>query len=154
MAELQTCLTEELAKLSRNHDLAKAINYMLRRWPAFTRFLDDGRVCLSNNAAERALRCVALRTESWLFCGSDRRGQRAAVMYTLIGTAKLNDVDPQGGPPTSSPASPSNRPTALMNCCLGTGPSQQLRSPPEGHRARGPRRMQTELSGRALPQAC
>ena len=68
---------------------------MLRRWPVFTRFLDDGRVCLSNNAAERALRCVALGRKSWLFCGSDRGGQRAAVMYTLIGTAKLNDVDPQ-----------------------------------------------------------
>jgi transposase len=95
MAELHTWLTEQLAKLSRNHDLAKAINYMLRRWPAFTRFLDDGRVCISNNAAERALRSVALGRKSWLFCGSDRGGQRAAVMYTLIGTAKLNDVDPQ-----------------------------------------------------------
>ena len=60
MAELHTWLTAQLAKLSRNHDLAKAINYMLRRWAAFTRFLDDGRICLSNNAAERALRCVAL----------------------------------------------------------------------------------------------
>ena len=95
MDELHTWLTQQLAKLSRNHDLAKAINYMLRRWPAFTRFLEDGRVCLSNNAAERALRCVALGRKSWLFCGSDRGGQRAAVMYTLIGTAKLNDVDPQ-----------------------------------------------------------
>jgi transposase len=95
MTELHTWLIEQLAKLSRNHDLAKAINYMLRRWPAFTRFLDDGRVCLTNNSAERALRCVALGRKSWLFCGSDRGGQRAAVMYTLIGTAKLNDVDPQ-----------------------------------------------------------
>ena len=95
MDELHTWLTEQLARLSRNHNLAKAINYMLRRWPAFTRFLDDGRVCITNNAAERALRCVALGRKSWLFCGSDRGGQRAAVMYTLIGTAKLNDVDPQ-----------------------------------------------------------
>jgi transposase len=95
MGDLHTWLTEQLARLSRNHDLAKAINYMLRRWPAFTRFLQDGRVCITNNSAERALRCVALGRKSWLFCGSDRGGQRAAVMYSMIGTAKLNDVDPQ-----------------------------------------------------------
>lgn len=68
---------------------------MLRRWPSFVRFLDDGRICLSNNAAERALRGVALGRKSWLFCGSDRGGQRAAIFYSLIITAKLNDVDPQ-----------------------------------------------------------
>ncbi len=95
MDDLHNWLQAQLAKLSRNHDLAKAINYMLRRWPAFTRFLDDGRVCLSNNAAERALRCVPLGRKAWLFCGSDRGGDRAAVLYTLIQTAKLNDVDPQ-----------------------------------------------------------
>lgn len=95
MAELHAWLTAQLARLSRNHDLAKAINYMLRRWDAFTRFLEDGRVCLTNNAAERALRCVPLGRKAWLFCGSDRGGQRAAVMYSLIGTAKLNNVDPQ-----------------------------------------------------------
>jgi transposase len=95
IAELHDWLTSQFAKLSRNHDLAKAINYMLRRWDAFTRFLDDGRVCLTNNAAERALRCVPLGRKAWLFCGSDRGGQRAAVLYTLIQTARLNDVDPQ-----------------------------------------------------------
>ena len=95
IAELRTWLTAQLASLSRNHDLAKAINYMLRRWDAFTRFTDDGRVCITNNAAERALRCVTLGRKSWLFCGSDRGGQRAAVMFSLIGTAKLNNVDPQ-----------------------------------------------------------
>ncbi len=95
MEDLHNWLQVQLAKLSRNHDLAKAINYMLRRWPAFTRFLDDGRVCLSNNAAERALRCVPLGRKAWLFCGSDRGGDRAAVLYTLIQTARLNDVDPQ-----------------------------------------------------------
>ena len=68
---------------------------MLKRWPAFTRFLEDGRICLTNNAAERALRGVALGRKAWLFCGSDRGGERAAVLYTLIGTAKLNEVDPQ-----------------------------------------------------------
>jgi hypothetical protein len=71
------------------------MNYMLKRWAAFTRFLDDGRICLTNNAAERALRGIALGRKAWLFAGSDRGGERAAAIYTLIGTAKLNDVDPQ-----------------------------------------------------------
>jgi hypothetical protein len=71
------------------------MNYMLKRWPAFTRFLDDGRVCLTNNAAERALRGIALGRKSWLFAGSDRGGERAAKMYSLIVTAKMNDIDPQ-----------------------------------------------------------
>ncbi|HQT55496.1 MAG TPA: IS66 family transposase, partial [Phenylobacterium sp.] len=72
VVELEAWLHETREKLTRGHDLAKAINYMLRRWPSFTRFLDDGRVCLSNNAAERALRGIALGRKSWLFCGSDR----------------------------------------------------------------------------------
>jgi transposase len=92
---LHAYLRAQLTELSRGHDLVKAINYMLKRWPAFTLFLDDGRVCLSNNAAERALRGVALGRKSWLFCGSDRGGQRAAAMYSLIVTAKMNGVDPQ-----------------------------------------------------------
>jgi transposase len=95
VADLQVYMREQCAKLSRGHDLAKAINYMLKRWASFTRFLDDGRVCLSNNAAERGLRGIALGRRSWLFCGSDRGGQRAAAMYGLIVTCKMNDVDPQ-----------------------------------------------------------
>ncbi|MET0192663.1 MAG: IS66 family transposase [Hyphomicrobiaceae bacterium] len=95
IAELHAWLTAQAGKLSRNHDLAKACHYMLRRWHAFTRFLDDGRICISNNAAERALRCVPLGRKAWLFCGSDCGGERAAVIYTLIQTAKLNDVDPK-----------------------------------------------------------
>jgi hypothetical protein len=71
------------------------MDYMLKRWPGFARFLEDGRICLTNNAAERALRGIALGRKSWLFAGSDRGGDRAAVMYTLIVTAKMNDVDPQ-----------------------------------------------------------
>ena len=71
------------------------MDYMLKRWAAFTRFLDDGRVCLTNNAAERALRGIALGRRAWLFAGSDRGGQRAAMMYSLIVTAKMNDIDPQ-----------------------------------------------------------
>lgn len=95
MAELHAWLTSQLARLSRNHDLGKAINYKLRRWDAFTRFHDDGRICLTNNTAESALRCVPLGRKAWLFCGSDRGGQRAAVLYTQIQAARLNDVDPQ-----------------------------------------------------------
>ena len=93
--ELQVYMRGQRAKLSRGHDLAKAIDYILKRWDAFTLLLNDGRVCLSNNAAERALRGIALGRKSWLFCGSDRGGQRAAAMYSLIVTAKMNNVDPQ-----------------------------------------------------------
>ena len=95
VASLQTWMREERARLSRHNDLAKAMDYILKRWDAFTRFLDDGRICLSNNAAERALRGIALGRKSWLFAGSDRGGERAAVMYSLIVTAKMNDIDPQ-----------------------------------------------------------
>jgi transposase len=94
-AALRVYLEEQHPKLPRSHDLAKAMKYILKRWTSFTRFLDDGRVCLSNNAAERALRGIALGRKSWLFCGSDRGGQRAAAMYSLIVTAKMNDIDPQ-----------------------------------------------------------
>jgi transposase len=95
VAELETWMQQERARLSRHDDVAKAIDYMLKRWAAFTRFLDDGRICLTNNAAERALRGIALGRRSWLFAGSDRGGQRAAQMYSLIVTARMNDVDPQ-----------------------------------------------------------
>jgi transposase len=93
--ELATWMGGERGRLSRHADTAKAIDYMLKRWPSFTRFLDDGRICLTNNAAERALRAIAIGRKAWLFAGSDRGGERAAAMFTLIETAKLNDVDPQ-----------------------------------------------------------
>ena len=86
-------LHEERRKLSSKSPVAKAIDYSLKRWPAFTRFLDDGRICLSNNAAERAVRGIAVGRKNWTFCGSDSGGQRAAAIYTLIETCKLNDVD-------------------------------------------------------------
>ncbi|RTR11446.1 IS66 family transposase [Azospirillum griseum] len=95
VAELEAWMRAERAKLSRHNDVAKAMDYMLTRWGGFTRFLHDGRICMTNNCAERALRGIALGRKSWLFCGSDRGGQRAAAMYTLIVTAKMNDVDPQ-----------------------------------------------------------
>ena len=97
LAELEAWLRAERARLSRHAPVAKARDYMLKRWPGFARFLEDGRVCLTNNAAERALRGIALGRKAWLFAGSDRGGHRAAFMYTLIVTAKINDVDPQAG---------------------------------------------------------
>jgi len=93
--ELIEWMKRERGKLSHHNEVAKAMNYMLKRVDVFTRFLEDGRICLSNNAAERELRGIALGRKSWLFAGSDRGGERAAVMLTLIRTARLNDVDPQ-----------------------------------------------------------
>jgi transposase len=95
VVELETWLRLQRAKLSRRSETAKAIDYSLKRWTALTRFLDDGRLCMSNNAAERAVRCVAVGRKNWTFAGSDEGGHRAAAIYTLIETAKLNDVDPQ-----------------------------------------------------------
>ena len=94
---LRDWLHAERGTMSKHNPVAKAIDYMFRndRWAAFTRVLDDGRICLTNNAAERALRGIALGRKSWLFAGSERGGDRAAFMYSLIVTAKLNDVDPQ-----------------------------------------------------------
>jgi len=91
---LETWLREERSRLSRSASVAKPIDYLLRRWDRFTPFLSDGRICLTNNAAERALRGFALGRKSWLFAGSERGAARAAAMTTLIATAKLNDVDP------------------------------------------------------------
>jgi transposase len=95
VADLEAWLRDNRSKLSKSSPVAEPIDYMLKAWPAFTAFLDDGRICLSNNAAERALRGIALGRKSWLFAGSDRGGQRTAFMLSLIATAKLNDVDPQ-----------------------------------------------------------
>jgi transposase len=94
-AGLHAWMREQRGKLSGTNDVAKAMDYMLKRWTVFARFLDDGRICLTNNAAERALRGIALGRRAWLFAGSDRGGERAAVMYSLIVSAKMNDVDPQ-----------------------------------------------------------
>ena len=88
VADLQAWTRAQRPKLARGNDVAKAMDSMLKRWSAFTRFLDDGRICLSNNAAERAVRGIALGRKSWLFCGSDRGGERAALMYSLIVTAR------------------------------------------------------------------
>jgi transposase len=88
-------LREQHGRLSPNNQVAKAIAYSLNAWDALIRFLDDGRLCMTNNAAERALRGIAVGRNNWTFAGSDAGGRRAAAIYTLIETAKLNDVDPQ-----------------------------------------------------------
>jgi len=93
--ELERWLRAERRKLSSKNPLAKAMAYSLNRWSTFTRFLDDGRICMTNNAAERAVRGVAVGRRNWTFCGSDAGGERAAVIFTLIETAKLCDVDPR-----------------------------------------------------------
>jgi len=87
-------MREQRNLLSANDAGGKKMDYMLNAWPAFTAFLEDGRICLTNNAAERALRAIARGRKAWLFVGSDRGGERAAMMYTLIATCRLNDVDP------------------------------------------------------------
>lgn len=123
--DLGTWMRVERPKLSRGNDLAKAFDYMLKRWTAFTRFLDDGRICLSNNAAERALRGIALGRKSRLFAGSDRGGQRAAAMYSVIVTAKLNDIDPQAWLADVLTRIAEFRPRGSTSCCRGTGSLQR-----------------------------
>jgi len=84
-----------LSQVSKKSDIASAIHYALARWTALTRFAQDGRIEIDNNAAERALRAVALGRKNYLFAGSDSGGERAAAMYSLIGTCKLNDINPE-----------------------------------------------------------
>ena len=93
--DMHAWLLRERETLSRSSEVLKPMNYMLRRWDDFARFLDDGRICLSNNAAERALRGIALGRRNWTFAGSLRGADRAAIMLTMITTCRLNDVDPK-----------------------------------------------------------
>src|SRR5438045_7251851 len=93
--QLREWLLASVAKLSKKSELAGAIRYALTRWSALTRYRDDGRIEIDNNAAERALRTVALGRKNYLFAGADSGGERAAAIYSLIGSAKLNDLDPQ-----------------------------------------------------------
>jgi transposase len=88
-------LETTLAKLSRKSDTAAAIRYALSRWPALMRYADDGQLEIDNNAAERALRLVALGRKNFLFAGSNAGGERAAAIYSLLGSAKLNGLDPE-----------------------------------------------------------
>lgn len=93
--ELKAWLEATLPKLSGKSDLATAMRYTLTRWQALTRFLNDGRVEIDNNAAERSIRAIALGRKNYLFAGSNAGGERAAAIYSLIETAKLNDMDPE-----------------------------------------------------------
>ena len=95
VADLHAWMLETRGRLSRHNDTARALDYALKRWEAFTRLLTDGWISPTNNAAERALLGIALGREAWLFAGSSRGGERAAVMLSLINTAKLNGVDPR-----------------------------------------------------------
>jgi len=88
-------LEQTLATLSQKSATAKAIRYVLGRWESLTRYCDDGRVEIDNNAAERALRCVAIGRKNFLFAGSDAGGERAAAIYSLVGSAKLNGHNPE-----------------------------------------------------------
>jgi transposase len=93
--ELAIWLDDQLAKIPGKSDLAKAIRYARWRWHALTRYLDDGRLEISNNPAENKIRPAALGRKNWLFCGSDAGGIRAAAFYTLIGTARMNGIEPE-----------------------------------------------------------
>jgi len=95
LESLREWLRHTLTRVSKKSELAKAVGYVLTRWTALTRYRDDGRIEIDNNAAERALRVVALGRKNFLFCGSDAGGERAAAIYSLIGTAKLNGLDPE-----------------------------------------------------------
>ena len=122
---------------------------LLSRWDAFTRFLDDGRLCISNNAAERELRAVAMRRRNWTFAGFDEGGRRAAVIYTLIATAELNDIDPQAWLAdvlARLPDHPARRisPTAALELAPSEHCSRRLsaiRYPPKGRPDQGRCRM-------------
>jgi hypothetical protein len=92
---LKAWMEQTLEKLSQKSATAKAIRYALSRWDALVRYCDDGRIEIDNNAAERALRCVALGRKNFLFAGSDAGGERAAAIYSLLGSAKLNGLDPE-----------------------------------------------------------
>ena len=111
--------------IAENRTRALAVRYALGRWDALLRYVDDGRIEIDNNAAERALRTVALGRKNYLFAGSDAGGERAAAIYSLIGTAKLNGLDPEAYLRDVLPASPTIPSTASRNSCPGTSPPSQ-----------------------------
>jgi hypothetical protein len=149
--ELKVWMRQQRDRLAPSHDLAKAINYILSRWVAFTRFLDDGRICLSNNAAERAVRCVAVGRRNWTFAGSDAGGHRAAAAYTLIETCKLNDVDPQAWLADVLARLPDHPASRIAELCRGIGKPRASPSKPDhlhshGSLAATPSRPSTPIS--------
>ena len=115
------------SKMSRHADVAKAVDYMLKRWPTFSRFVDDGRIlCMTNNDGRKGAERSTLRRKSWLFAGSDRGRRRgAAAMYSLIVTAKLGDVDPRAlARRRACPRRRSCQRRVCTNSCRGIGPNQ------------------------------
>ena len=133
VAALETWLRANRAKLSAKAKTAAAIDYLLKRWQAFTRFLDDGRICLSNNAAERAIRGIAVGRRNWTFAGSDAGGRRAAAMYTLIETAKLNAIDPKAYLADVLARLPATQRRRSPSSCPGTGHHQANAQRPPDH---------------------
>ena len=128
--DLQGWLQQTLATVSQKSALAIAIRYALARWVALTRYRDDGRIEIDNNAAERSLRAVALGRKNYLFAGSDIGGERAAAFYSLIGTAKLNGLDPEGylrAVIERIAEHPINRINELLPWNLASAPAEELR---------------------------
>lgn len=117
LAVLEAWLREQRARLSNSSSVTKPVDYMPRRQDRFTRFVNEGRICLTNNAAKRALRGFALGCKSWLFAGSERGADRAAIMATPIMTAKLNDIDPQVRLADVLARIASTRNVGSMSCC-------------------------------------
>jgi transposase len=119
---LHAWLEQTLRPISQKSALAEAIRYALTRWTALTRYRDDGRLEIDNNAAERSLRPVALGRKNFLFAGSDAGGERAAALYTLIGTAKLNGLDPEAYLRAALSQIAEHRSTGSTSCCRGSSP--------------------------------
>jgi hypothetical protein len=92
---LEAWFETQSQRVSRKSGISEAIQYALNHWRALVRYAEDGRIEIDNNAAERALRAVALGRKNFLFGGSDAGGERAAALYSLIGSAKLNGLDPE-----------------------------------------------------------
>lgn len=95
LADMRIWMETERRRLSGKNELAKALQYALSRWDALARFTTDGRLAIDNNAAERALRGIAVTRKNFLFLGSDKGGERAAIIYTALETARLNGIDPE-----------------------------------------------------------
>jgi hypothetical protein len=127
---LATWAESTVRQLSRKSELAQAFRYMRARWTALVRCFDDGRLALDNNLAERALRCVAIGRKNYLFAGSDAGGRRAAALYSLIETAKLNDLNPQHYLADVLPRIADHPARRIAELCRGTGNRSRPPAPP------------------------
>ena len=118
---LRDWLTAQRRRLSSKNALAKAIQYALSRWEALTRYAGDGRLAIDNNVAERALRGIAITRKNFLFLGSEAGGERAAILYTVLESAKLNGLDPEGPLADAIDRMTTGHPIVWPNCYRGTG---------------------------------